>query len=201
MSRRVGSARRAVRALPGLALLLTGCTAVAVGPPDGVPGCAHGDVPMGNGVVLMAQSVPTASWVPCIRTALPLGWDFHHLDVRDGVSRFSLNSDRDGQQAVEVRLEPTCDTDDATEIPSDREGMRRMERVRQLSPTFTGERLYLFDGGCLSVRFELDGGSPGEALALASQTIGVISRDDLRAQVREATGGRIELDPPAGEDG
>ena len=53
----------------------------------------------------MAQSVPTATWVPCIRTALPLGWNFHHLDARNGVARFWLDSDRDGQQAVEVRLD------------------------------------------------------------------------------------------------
>jgi hypothetical protein len=194
------------RAVPAvLAVLvagsLAGCSSDSASAVTAAPLCSVDDEDADNGVILMAQSVPTASWVPCIRTALPLGWDFHHLDVRDGVSRFSLNSDRDGQQAVEVRLQRSCDTDGATEIPSDREGMRRMERVRQLSPTFAGERLYLFDGGCLSVRFQLDGDSPGEALALASQTIGVISRDDLRAQVHEATGGRIELDPPAGEDG
>jgi hypothetical protein len=197
VTRRAGPALLALLLAGGLA----GCSSDSASAVVAEPLCPVGDDDAGNGVILMAQSVPTASWVPCIRTALPLGWDFHHLDVRDGLSRFSLNSDRDGQQAVEVRLERTCDTDDATEILSDRPGMRRFERIRQISPTFDGERQYLFDGGCLSVVFQLDGDSPGEALALASQTIGVMSRDDLRAQVREATGGRIELDPPAPEEG
>ena len=84
-----------------------------------LPTCSTDDQDASNGVVLMAQSVPTASWVPCLRTALPLGWSFHHLDARNDVSRFWLDSDRDGQEAVEVRLERDCDTAGATEVPSD----------------------------------------------------------------------------------
>jgi hypothetical protein len=144
----------------------------------------------------MAQSVPTAQWIPCIRAALPLGWDFHHLDARNGSARFWLDSDRDGVQAVEVRLEPSCDTDRTTEVPSDREGMRRLERVDRVSPTYAGERFYVFEGGCLTVVFSLDGSSAGEALAVSSQVVGVVSRADLAAQVREESGGRLDLDPP-----
>jgi hypothetical protein len=73
--------------------------------------------------------------------------------------------------------------------------MRRYERVRQVSPTYSGERHYEFGGGCLSVVFRLDGDSPGEALALASQAVDVVSRADLRAQVHAESGGRVELDP------
>jgi hypothetical protein len=159
------------------------------------PLCDVGDGGAGNGVLLMAQSVPSAAYVPCLRTALPLGWDFHHLDARSGSARFSLDSDRDGEEAVEVRLAPSCDTSGATRIPSDRDGMQRLERVGRISPTYAGERHYLFDGGCLTVVFSLDGDSAGEALALASQTVGVVSRADLRAQVREESGGRLSLDP------
>jgi hypothetical protein len=96
---------------------------------------------------------------------------------------------------VEVSLTPSCDTAGATEIPSDREGMRRLERVGRVSPTYAGSRFYLFPGGCLTVRFALAGDSPGEGLALASQAVGVVSRQDLRAQVHEESGGRLSLDP------
>jgi hypothetical protein len=193
--------RRAVAACAVLlgAGALAGCgndSAAAITAP---PLCPVGGDDAGNGVVLMAQSVPTATWVPCVRTSLPLGWGFHHLDARDGEARFWLDSDRDGTQAVEVRLEPSCDTSGSTEIASDREEMRRYERVRQVSPTYAGERHYEFRGGCLSVLFQLDGDSPGEALALASQAVGVVSRGDLRAQVHEGSGGRIELDPDRGD--
>jgi hypothetical protein len=162
------------------------------------PLCPVGDGNAGNGVILMAQSVPTAAWVPCL-TTLPSGWDFHHLDARDGGSRFWLDSDRDGIKAIEVRLDGSCDTSGATEIASDHEHTHRMERVRRVSPTYAGERFYVFRGGCLSILFQLDGDSPGEALALASQTVDVVSRTDLRAQVHRESGGRIELDPSGGD--
>ena len=88
-----------------------------------LPTCVEGDVT--NGVILMAQSVPSATWVPCLRTNLPLGWSFVHLEARNGSSRFSLDSNRDGDKAIEVLFEKSCDTTGATEIPSDRAGLQR----------------------------------------------------------------------------
>ncbi len=181
---------------------LTGCSGDSADPAAAItdpPACPGGDAGAGNGVILMAQSVPTAAWAPCL-SPLPSGWDFRHLDVRNGISRFWLDSDRDGTKAIEVRLEESCDTAGATEIASDREHMHRLERVRQVSPTYSGERHYVFRGGCLSIVFRLDGDSPGEALALASQAVGVVSREDLQDQVHADSGGRIDLDPSR-EDG
>jgi hypothetical protein len=143
----------------------------------------------------MAQSVPTASWVPCIRTALPLGWGFQHLEARNGDATFWLNSDRDGTKAIGVHLQPSCEVAGATEIASDRPGMRRLERVRRVSPSFAGERYYVFPGGCLTFAFRLSGDSPGEALALASQVVGAVPRQALQAQVHRESGGRLDLDP------
>jgi serine/threonine protein kinase len=44
---------------------------------------------------LLAQSVPSASLVPCVGT-LPVGWSFGEVDVNDGRSVISLNHDRAG---------------------------------------------------------------------------------------------------------
>jgi hypothetical protein len=184
----------------GLLILLGGCADDATATTE-VPACSQGEAGRAaNGVVLMAQSVPSASWLPCVRTAPPLGWQFLHLDARDGISRFWLNSDRDGDKAIEVRLEASCDTAGATEIHSDREGLRRLERVTQTAPTFAGERYYVFDGGCITFVFNLSGESRGEPLALATQVVGVISRDDVRDQVHDKSGGRLSLDPATVED-
>jgi hypothetical protein len=163
------------------------------------PTCASGDGgEASNAVVLMAQSVPTATWVPCMRTTPPQGWSFHHLDARNGAATFWLDSDRDGQLAIEVRLDESCDTTGSTEIPSDRNGMHRFERVTATTPQFRGERYYVFDGGCITFTFQLGGDNRGEALALATQSVGTVSRADLVEQVREDSGGRLELDPPRG---
>ena len=182
--------------LIAVAVGLTGCASDTTATTE-MPTCpAEGEA--ANGVILMAQSVPTATWLPCMRMSPPLGWDFHHLDARDGIAKFFLNSDRDGQQAIEVRVEESCDTAGATEINSDREGLRRLERVTRTTPNYLGERYYVFEGGCITFVFRLSGESRGEPLALASQIVGVISRDDLRDQVHEESGGRLSLDPPSG---
>ncbi len=178
---------------------LTGC---AKGSTDisSAPLCRAGTDGAGDGVILMAQSVPTATQIPCIQTALPLGWNFNHLEARQDGSTFFLDSDRDGPQAITVSLTRTCDVDGTTEIPTDRAGLRRLERVITLSPHYTGQRFYLFPGGCLTFTFRLAGDSPGEGLALATESVGVVSRTDLQAQVRRESHGRLSLDPPhAGE--
>jgi hypothetical protein len=191
--------RLAIPLLAAVATVLAGCADDA--PNSAItdaPLCSVGDTGADSAVVLMAQSVPSATSVPCIRTALPLGWRFRHLEAANGVARFWLDSDRDGDKAVEVRLTQSCDTSGATEIPSDREGMRRLERVSQTSPSYAGTRYYLFDGGCLTVVFALHGETAGEALALASQAVGVVARSDLAEQVRRDSGGRLDLDPQEG---
>ena len=126
----------AVVALSGLALL-AGC----VRPVDiagGTPACVVGDGDAARGVLLMAQAVPSASWVPCLDD-VPNGWHFAGMEASDGEARFWLDSDRDGVHAIEVQLAETCDTERATEIPSDREPLRRFERVTEVSPSEMAE--------------------------------------------------------------
>ena len=184
----------ATAALLATALAVAGCasdtTATTV-----VPSCSQGRAGQAShGVVLMAQSVPSASWVPCMATTLPTGWNFHALDARNSVALFWLDSDRDGQHAIEVRLEPSCNSQGATEIPSEREGMTRLERVTMTTPHFEGKRYYVFDGGCITVVFRLTGDSRAEGLALATDAVGVVSRTDLQKQVHDESNGRLDLD-------
>ena len=198
------SPARATVARPLLALLVATGAAGCSDPTSSsraLPACAHGDEgAAANGVVLMAQSVRTASWVPCLKAAIPLGWSFEYLDARNDRALFRLGSDRDGQvQHIDVRLEGSCDTTGSTEIRSDREDMQRFERVTMTTPRFEGERYYVFEGGCIILDFRLTADNRGEPLALATQVLGAVSRADLRDQVHEESDGRLELDPPEGD--
>ncbi len=189
---RWGAALLALAAL----LVLPGCIRVDTLSIELVA-CKEGDdgTPS-NGVVLMAQSVPSASWVPCLE-GMPLGWHFAGMDVDRGSARFWLDSDRDGLRAIEIRLTGSCSTSRATEIPSDRPEMRRLERVNQVTPLYIGRRYYVFDGGCITVVFRLSGENRGEPLAVATQGLGAVPRDLLQAMVHEDSGGRLQLDPPS----
>ena len=44
-------------------------------------------------MILMAQSVPEATSLPCL-AALPAGWTLDGVEVKRGRTRFWLNSDR-----------------------------------------------------------------------------------------------------------
>ena len=191
MSRRWAPALLAVLSL----LVLPGCVRVGGTLSGDLVACKEGDdgTPS-NGVVLMAQSVPSSSWVPCLE-GMPLGWHFADMDVDRGSGRFWLDSDRDGLHAIEIRLTETCATSGATEIPSDRPEMRRLERVTQVSPVFVGRRFYLFDGGCITVAFSVSGEDRSEPLAVATQGLNAVPREELRELVHEESGGRLELDP------
>jgi hypothetical protein len=175
-------------------LLLAGCVRPEVLSSE-VVACREGEQGTpANGVVLFAQSVPTATWVPCLEI-IPLGWDVSGLEATDEEARFWLDSNRDGVRAVEIRLDESCDTGGATQIPSEREAMERWERVEQVTPQYVGTRYYVFDGGCISVLFRLGGENAAEALGFATQGLGAVPRDAVRAAVREQTEGRMELDP------
>jgi hypothetical protein len=195
--RRWGAVLLALAAL----LVLPGCIRVGGTLSGDLVACQDGDdgTPS-NGVVLMAQAVSTASWVPCLE-GMPLGWHFSAMDVDRGSARFWLDSDRDGMHAIEVRLTRACSTSGATEIPSDRPEMRRLERVSQVTPLYVGRRYYLFEGGCITVLFRLSGENRGEPFAVATQGLGAVPRDELRAMVHEDSGGRLELDPPGDREG
>jgi hypothetical protein len=199
----VSARRRWATLLLALAavLVLPGCVRVGGTLSGDLVACKEGDdATPSNGVVLMAQSVPSASWVPCLQ-GMPLGWHFAGMDVDRGAGRFWLDSDRDGDRAIGIRLTESCVTEGATEIPSDRPEMRRLERVTQVLPMYIGRRYYVFDGGCITVVFKLSGQNRGEPLAVATQGIGAVTRDELRTLVRQKSGGRLELDPPTTGEG
>jgi hypothetical protein len=201
--------RRAVAGLAGLVLATTACNINIQAGPEGDlgfgPSCAEPDrlgvaleptqVGVDATVVLMAQAVRTASSLPCIRSDLPAGWFLPEVKIRDGLARFWLGSHVEGDKAVLVQVTASCDVRGATEVPSEQTGMRQYERVTRLEPGYGGKRYYVYPGGCTTYEFDLHGKSRAQPVAAISQALGFITRDNLRQQVRDRTGGRLELDP------
>jgi membrane-associated phospholipid phosphatase/tRNA A-37 threonylcarbamoyl transferase component Bud32 len=131
------------------------------------PTCSAAD----HSMILSAQAVPSAAMLPCI-AALPSGWSTGAADIARGKVRFWLDSDRGGPHAITVTLTATCDTAGTHQIPSDRPGMRRFDRVASLTPRFSGLRLYTFPGGCASYRFAF---APGASPILADAARSALS--------------------------
>jgi hypothetical protein len=183
--------RPAVLAL--LALLAAGC--VDTGPVDvgQQPTCTSPAGTVRRGLLIMAQAVPDAQWLPCIRT-IPPGWSFTGLRPRDGEAALFFDSDRDGVHALTVLLRPSCDLTGATQVPSEQPEMRRYERVTRVSTGYGGERHYVFAGGCVTLRFDLRGSTRAEPVAAAAESIAFLSRRNLDQMVRHVSDNRLRLD-------
>src|SRR6266567_1122565 len=100
---------------------------------------------------LQAQSVPSASLVPCLRP-IPAGWKLMNVTVNDGRSVLTFDSDRAGTGAMVVRLTAGCAAGRGTEVAPDHLGVRRYMLIEQQAPRFVPP-----DMTCLSAAVSLRG--------------------------------------------
>jgi tRNA A-37 threonylcarbamoyl transferase component Bud32 len=148
---------------------------------------------------LQAQAVQTAQLVPCV-ASLPVGWSFRLLTVNNGRSTITVDHDRAGAKALELRFAKSCDTTGATEVTGDVPGARRYER----GPVDGSDTVLVwhqvFDGGCATVHVTTQNSAPEvlqEVVTQARQVIGFVSRTTLAEALDERSDGRLHLDPPS----
>jgi hypothetical protein len=184
--------------LGAVALSLSGCSLkfdVSGGGPVGEAECRPPGERLNGPMVLMAQAVPTATLLPCLRTT-PIGWSTGPLTARRGHAEFALNSDRYGQKAVLVTLSARCDLSGSTVQTSDEPSTRRYERVERLTPAYAGSRFYVFPGGCVTYRFRTSrAGGAAETTTAASLAVSFMPRSVIAEKLRDGSDGRLELDP------
>ena len=137
---------------------------------------------------LMAQSVPSASLVPCVQL-LPVGWSVAEVAVNNGRSVITLDHDRGGRAAMVVRLTASCDRAGAREVSSEQRGARRWYRARDAT------RFYIFSGGCVTQRFRAAAPSAPRMSDTAASEVGFITREGLRQALSQRSHGRLQLDP------
>jgi hypothetical protein len=143
---------------------------------------------------LEAQSVPSASLVPCVRS-LPVGWTVANVTVNDGRSVLTLNHDRAGDAALVVRLSAGCAPGGAVEGPSATEGIRHFQRTESSAGEFSATWYDRFPGGCVTSRLHLETDPNGEFAAQAPQVLGFTTRAALREALSQRSDGRLQLDP------
>ncbi|HEY6710100.1 MAG TPA: phosphatase PAP2 family protein [Actinomycetota bacterium] len=144
-------------------------------------------------LLLMAQSVPTASLVPCIEI-LPVGWTLGDVVVGNGSSRFTMTSDRGGVLVAE--LAASCDLTGAVELTSERRDARRYLRTERNAAGVVMTRTYTFPGGCVTQRLATSEASRQQLAGESSFALGFMTRDTLAAALRRGSDGRLELDVP-----
>jgi hypothetical protein len=139
-------------------------------------------------MILMAQSVPSASAVPCV-AALPAGWTVGGVRISRGEGQFWLDSDQAGKHALDVTLrsEGACNLEGTREVASDEPGLRRFERPTQLPPDLRAVRMYVTEGECVTYRFEFDDNTNASPIGVLDAGLGFQSRADLVQEVARRT--------------
>ena len=154
---------------------------------DGTPTCGTDNV-----MVLMAQTVPSATSLPCL-ASVPAGWGVHGVHMSRGEARFSITSDQGGHQVAEATLLPAedCTVAGAVEVPSEKAGMRRFELPEQPPPDLRTTRYYVFDGGCVRYRFAFHGDANPALMSAANSALAFQPRAALVDEVRSRTDLRL----------
>jgi tRNA A-37 threonylcarbamoyl transferase component Bud32 len=143
---------------------------------------------------LEAQSVPSATLVPCLRSSVPVGWELAKVTVNDGRSVITLY-DRVGSGAVVVRLTADCDVRGASLVPSGQPESRRYLWIEDQAPQFSATRFERFPGGCVTTRLTAPAVHQARLTTQAGALLGLTSRQTLQQMLEQRSEGRLHLDP------
>ncbi|HMA46348.1 MAG TPA: hypothetical protein VKP11_03960 [Frankiaceae bacterium] len=180
--RRPAQARRAL--LAAAAALAVLAPAASCGSAQAAaPGCGEAER-----LAVVAQSVPGASYLPCLN-GLPEGWRLTRFDVARGHTRMSLLSDRAGGRAARVELTDGCEVGAATPDTPRAVGVRSYTLLRSITGRYAGTRYDVFPGGCVSYRFDFDRGPHIALMEQLDEAVGLVPRRELHDRLG------VELDP------
>jgi hypothetical protein len=160
------------------------CPVASTHPPDRLNGP----------LILTAQSVPSATLLPCLRP-LPAGWTVSDMQAQKGKTRVVLDFGRDDDGALKLTLVRDCNVQSAVRRNSEQRGARRYERAYAARSGLRVTRYYVFRGGCIVHDFDLHGATSPEPVATISRALGFVDRAVLRRHVHDYSDGRFELDP------
>jgi len=140
-------------------------------------------------LALVAQSVPTASYVPCVAST-PAGWRSRDFRAESGEAAFQLASDR-ASQPVEVKFRVSCRVGHATPIAPRADGARTYVRLDSIAPQYAGTLYDVFPGGCVTYRFDFQRGAHIQLMEDFQGSIELFSRRELRLRLKRDTGIRL----------
>jgi len=151
------------------------------------PVCGYGDP-----TLLMAEAVPSATLVPCVRS-LPVGWHFHGFEAERGNAGFALDSEQAGTQALVVSVAPSC-RPEGSPASSDERGTQLFRRGANPSAGYAATWWYRYAGGCTIYRIELPSGPVANLIGQIRSGLSFTRRAELDRASRAHVG--VGLGPP-----
>jgi hypothetical protein len=187
----VRRSHRALRALVRMAVVATflvalpGCSAQA----NLIPMCKEDPTDPGKVsplIVLIAQSVPSATLVPCLE-AVPTGWSFEDSDVERNQTRMWLSSSAIGNTPVELRFTAQCDTARASQLVAEDPGTNEYWEIDNPHP-FRGSLFVVFEGGCVQIIHSFAANAPGSLSLEADNAFSFVPRTVVAQAVQQEFG-------------
>jgi hypothetical protein len=138
-------------------------------------------------LALVGQSVPAASFVPCVQQ-LASGWKSTSFKAVSGHARFVLVPSGAGGRPVPVELLPRCELAGAPPTTPRAPGVRTYRHLQSIAPRYKGTLYDVFPGGCVKYDFDFARG-PHIALTEDFETsVGLLSRTELRFGLHKKLG-------------
>jgi membrane-associated phospholipid phosphatase/tRNA A-37 threonylcarbamoyl transferase component Bud32 len=145
---------------------------------------------------LLAQSVPTASNVPCVRS-LPAGWTLGHVTVTRGRSTLTFDHDRAGAGAMVASFTARCDPGGAAAVGTDGTGVSSYQRVEASAGRIATTRFDVLPGGCLTTRLVAPPEQQAQLAAEIPEMLDFRTRQQLERTLDRRSNGRLHLDAVA----
>jgi hypothetical protein len=158
---------RARRTLVACAVLLAALAACAA-PENAQPMCRS--VPP---TVLMAESVPSATVVPCVKQ-LPAGWAFDTFTADETASSFTLQQQSDAA-SLEVSFVPECAPPSGAATGASPGRTYRSVQDAGATVVWTS----MLTGGCSVATLRYPGRIPAEDASAIRRALGTIPREEL----------------------
>ena len=144
-------------------------------------------------VILLAQSVPTAAALPCLRES-PADWTLAAFEPRKGSAHLGLTDSNDSMR-FDTDVVSHCDPGAAAESPSEQPGMRRYSQIRSSGGRYRLDRYYVAPGACVAFHFDGGGSHADRSAEDVMTAFGFITRDDIDRGLASESDGRLHLDP------
>jgi hypothetical protein len=143
--------------------------ASACAAPENAQPLCHNDPP----TVLMAESVPTATLIPCVR-GVPGGWSFQSFEANDTVATFTMEQQEGGVFTIEFR--GSCQPE-GERVPEPEPAVQAYRSVQD-----GGTRTVwtsTFTGGCSRAELTFPAAPPTSDVEDVRAALSFISRDEL----------------------
>jgi len=153
--------------------------------------------------LLVAQSVQSASYIPCL-TELSTEWSSSAQDVSSSGTTESWSLTEASGVTWTVVLGPSCDpgsaappTEPVQAVGSDATPtIRVLEAISDDGAVFERVQYFVFDGGCVTSTIRVPTKYDRQlVVATADDSLALVPRTTLNRERYDASGGRFGLDP------